>query len=443
MRAVRTIWRQLLLGLLSGMVLAICVAGLATYLKMRHETDELFDYQLKQIVRSFPANMTAQQIETPDTHPGKKIVVQVWNQNREMVFTSNPQKNLPRYEASGFFEVTYGDRRWKVYSEENNHQIVQVGQSIRDREKIELNLAWRSLIPFFFLIPILGILIWWLVGKSLQPLNRLASNLDARSAHSLQELDVEAYAPEMTPIVFAINDLFKRLDHAMQSQKRFVADAAHELRTPLAALKLQLQLVEKAENDEERSVSIRKLHERLNRAIHLVQQLLTLARQGGVTDYVVPEKIRLQDLARQTVSDFAFLAEEKNIDLGVEAPDDDVFIDGHQESLRVMLGNIVDNAIRYTPHGGKVDVTVSHDAEGPGLAIADTGIGIPAEERQRVFDRFYRREGMRESGSGLGLAIVKDVLEQHKAACRLSDAHSSQGLIFSIRFTALGRGGPA
>ncbi len=434
MRPVRTIRQQLLMGLLGSMVLAISAAGIATYLKMRHETNELFDYQLKQIVRSFPANMALQKSETTDTHPGKKIVVQVWNKDKEMVFTSNPKRNLPRYEARGFFDVDFDDRRWKVYSEENNHQIVQVGQLILDREKIEFSLALRSQIPFFSLIPILGILIWLVVGKSLRPLNRLATSLDQRSADSLDELDTSGYPPEMLPIVLAINDLFKKLDRAMQSQKMFVADAAHELRTPLAALKLQLQLVEKAESDEERSVGVRKLHDRLNRAVHLVQQLLTLARQGGVSSRVGYEKIKLGDLARQVVADHAFLAEEKNIDLGVEDEEQDIFIVGNMESLRIMLGNVVDNAIRYTPHDGKVDVHVGHHPEGPGLTVADTGIGVPAAERQRIFDRFYRREGTRESGSGLGLAIVKDVLDQHKATFSLSEPQNGTGLIFSIRF---------
>ncbi|GGC65881.1 ATP-binding protein [Undibacterium terreum] len=435
-RTVRTIRQQLLMGLLWSMVLAIGAAGITTYLKMRHETNELFDYQLKQIVRSFPDNMTLQKSETVDTHPGKKIVVQVWNSERDMVFTSNPNKNLPRYESRGYFDVDANGGRWRVYSEENHRQIVQVGQLIRDREKIEFSLALRSQIPFFSLIPVLGVLIWLVVGKSLQPLSRLKSSLDERSAESLAEMDTEGYPPEVKPIVLAINELFSRLDRAMQSQKMFVADAAHELRTPLTALKLQLQLVEKAESDAERNASVRKLHDRLNRAIHLVQQLLTLARQGAISGYVGYENIRLQDLAKQVVSDFAFLAEEKNIDIGVDAPEQDVLITGNRESLRIMLGNIVDNAIRYTPAGGKVDVTVSKHPDGAGLSVADSGCGVPAEDRQRVFDRFYRREGTRESGSGLGLAIVRDVLDQHKASFSLGDTPWGQGLVFDIRFAA-------
>ncbi|WP_394781118.1 ATP-binding protein [Undibacterium sp.] len=434
MKAAKTIRQQLLVGLLAGLVLAISVAGFATYLKMRHETNELFDYQLKQIVRSFPAHMVHQKSDTVDTHPGKKIVVQVWDQSRDMVFTSNAQKNLPRYDKRGFFDVEVGGQTWKVYSEENEHQIVQVGQLILDREKIEISLALRSLIPFFALIPILGILIWLLVGKSLQTLGHLASNLDKRSADMLGELSIAGYAPELTPIVLAINELFKRLDHAMQSQKMFVADAAHELRTPLAALKLQLQLVEKADNDQERQESITRLHERLNRAIHLVQQLLTLARQGAVSGHVGRERLNLQELARNVVSDHAFLAEQKCIDLGVEAPDEDIFIEGNRESMHIMLGNLVDNAIRYTPRDGRVDVAVINSPEGPRLNVLDSGIGIPEKERNRIFDRFYRGEGAREQGSGLGLAIVKDILDRHQAMFSILPDTGGSGFAFSILF---------
>jgi len=235
-------------------IIAVCIGS---YLKVRHETNELFDYQLKQIVRSFPANMTLQQSETADKHPGKKIVVQVWDKDRVMVFTSNPAKNLPLYSSTGFFEVMVNNKSWRIYSEENNHQVVQVGQLILDREKIEFSLALRSLIPFLILIPTLASLIWFVVGRSLQPLTRLANALGERSADALQPLNTHGYTPEMMPIVTAINALFFRVDSSIQLQKMFVADAAHELRTPLAALKLQLQLVERTSDDEERKTGIK------------------------------------------------------------------------------------------------------------------------------------------------------------------------------------------
>ena len=430
----RTIRQQLLLGLMSGMVITIIVVCICSYLKVRHETNELFDYQLKQIVRSFPANMSLQQSETTDKHPGKKIVVQVWNKDRVMVFTSNPAKNLPCYEKTGFFEVMAGGNAWRIYSEESNQQVVQVGQLILDREKIELSLALRSLIPFLILIPVLASLIWFVVGRSLQPLTKLANALGERSADSLQALETQAYTPEMMPIVNAINALFLRVDSSIQLQKMFVADAEHELRTPLAALKLQLQLVERMTDEEELKSGIKKLHERLNRATHLVQQLLILARQSDADEQKIDRKISLPKLARQVVGDFSLLAENKNIDLGVDVSEEDIFIQGNIDSLRVMLGNVVDNAIRYTANNGRVDVSVKNDGNRFSIIVSDNGMGIPVTDRERIFDRFYRVEGSGESGSGLGLAIVKNVAELHGATILLSDAPGGAGLVFTISF---------
>ena len=435
----RTIRQQLLIGLMSGMVITILAVGIGSYLKVRHETNELFDYQLKQIVRSFPANMTFQQSETADKHPGKKIVVQVWDKDHAMVFTSNPKKNLPLYTQRGFFEVQVADNAWRIYSEENNRQVVQVGQLIRDREKIEFSLALRSLIPFLILIPTLAMLIWYVVGRSLQPLTRLATALGERSADALQPLDTHGYTPEMMPIVNAINALFFRVDSSIQLQKMFVADAAHELRTPLAALKLQLQLVERTENEDERKSGIKKLHERLNRATHLVQQLLILARQSDMDEQKIDQTISLPKLARQVVGDFSLLAENKDIDLGVEVQDEDIWIKGNHDALRVMLGNLVDNAIRYTPKGGCVDVCATKENGALILRVTDNGMGIPPQDRERVFDRFYRCEGTGESGSGLGLAIVKNVADLHHAKVSVSAPDDGQGLIVTIAFDAAAR----
>jgi len=434
MTAKLTIRQHILLGLLSGVVLAFVLAGIAAYFKIQHETDELFDYQLKQIVRSFPPQMVQQKTDTPDTHPGKKIVVQVWDKAGAQVFVTNAARALPRYASRGFADVVAGEESWRIYSEENSGQLVQVAQLVRDRLKIQGKLLWRCLIPFLSLIPVLALLIWLVVGTSLRPLTRLTSFLRQRSADDLQQVDVRAYTPEIVPIVEALNALFERLDHAIQSQKRFVADAAHELRTPLAALKLQLQLAEMADDEAERLAATKKLHERLNRATHLVQQLLTLARQGGENSAHGQESINLPQLATRLVSDFAPLAESKGIDLGMESDDPSLEVAGNAESLQVMLGNVIDNAIRYTPSGGKVDVLVTRIDGKPSLQIDDTGVGIAAHERERVFDRFYRREGTQESGSGLGLAIVKNVAAQHGARIRLQDRLQGQGLSFCIMF---------
>ncbi|MDY7537884.1 ATP-binding protein [Undibacterium sp. RTI2.1] len=431
---VRTIRQQLLLGLMLGMILTNVSVYIGTYLKLRHETNELFDYQLKQIVRSFPANMTLQESEIADTHPGKKIVVQVWNKKERLVFTSNSAINLPKYGVNGFFEVTENKKHWRIYSEKNNYQVVQAGQLISDREKIEYSLALRSLIPVLISIPLLGLLIWFVVGHSLKPLNKLATALGERSADALHQLDPSGYSSEIVPIVLATNALLARVDHSINLQKMFVTDAAHELRTPLAALKLQLQLVEKTQHEEDRKAGILKLHVRLNRATHLVQQLLTLARHSNFDSEIKFEKISLHQIAKQVVADFSLLAEYKNIDLGVDAPNGEISIFAHEESIRIMLGNLIDNAIRYTGRSGKIDVISGLENKLPYLAVIDNGVGISLAARERIFDRFYRCEGSGESGSGLGLTIVKNIVEQFKAKISVCDGINGQGTVFKIIF---------
>jgi two-component system OmpR family sensor kinase len=222
----------------------------------------------------------------------------------------------------------------------------------------------------------------------------------------------------------------------MQTQREFVADAAHELRTPLTALQLQVQLARRARSDEERQAAFADLEAGLKRATHLVQQLLTLARQEPEAADEPPRTVDLAALAAQVVGEYAPLAATRGIDLGL-AHADAVSVFGHDASLRALLANLVDNAVRYTPGGGQVDVTVRHDGDRAVLAVRDTGPGVPAEERERVFDRFYRREGTGVDGSGLGLAIVKAIAERHGATIALEDGPGGKGLVVRISLPAI------
>ena len=296
----------------------------------------------------------------------------------------------------------------------------------------------RSLLPILALIPALAILITVVVGRALQPIQRVAQALERRSASALQPLPSAGIPPEIRPIVDALNDLLARLDHALSAQRAFVADAAHELRSPLTALKLQLQLAERAQTDAQRTAAFAKLHQRLDRATHLLQQLLTLARHESQQEQAALEPVKLAPLAQGVVADYHEMAENQGIDLGVEigAGADALMVQGHRESLRIMLSNLVDNALRYTPNGGRIDVAVLEQDGCPALQVIDNGPGIPENERPRVFDRFFRGEGNSVSGSGLGLAIVKNIADAHHATVQLSNTPTGLGLMVTIRFPA-------
>jgi two-component system OmpR family sensor kinase len=288
-------------------------------------------------------------------------------------------------------------------------------------------------------VPLLGVLIWYLVGRGLQPLDRLAREVGRRRPDSLDTLAVDSVPDEARPLVAALNRLLARLEQALAVQRAFVADAAHELRTPLAALQVQLQLAERAGDDEGRRTALAALRRGLERASRLVAQLLTLARQEpGAAPAAPASRVALAEVARQSLADHAPLADERSIDLGAGRLDDTAVVDGDPAALRTLAGNLIDNALRYTPAGGRVDLEVHTEIqqEGPAtawLSVSDSGPGIPPEERERVLDRFYRRPGLDEPGSGLGLAIVHNIAGRHGARLVL-DTAAQGGLRVAVGF---------
>ena len=247
----------------------------------------------------------------------------------------------------------------------------------------------------------------------------------------------------MQPLVTALNDLLERLRKALERERAFMADAAHELRTPLTALHLQVGMLARASGESERTAAMGTLSAGVQRAIRLVEQLLALARQEPRAEgRRVP--VRLDDLAREVVAELVPLADAGRIDLGVEAAQP-ATVRGDADELRTLLRNLVDNAVRYTPAGGRVDVTVEAAvaaspgasptaASGARLTVSDTGPGIPPEDRERVFDRFYRRAGTEPPGSGLGLAIVKAIADAHGATLTLADGPGGKGLTVTVSF---------
>jgi len=278
------------------------------------------------------------------------------------------------------------------------------------------------------------VLIGVVVRRALRPLQQVATAVRQREPNALEPLPTHNLPPEIVPMVEAINDLMWRLQNTFDVQQAFVADAAHELRTPLTALKLQMQLAERAVTAEQRGAAFAKLHQRLDRATHLVQQLLVLARHEAQPEQLGVESVDMAELAQQVVAEQALFAESKRIDLGVEASGVDATVHGHRDSLRVLLNNLVDNALRYTPPDGRVDVLLLERANTLHVVVQDTGPGIPEQERERVFNRFHRIAGVGAGGSGLGLAIVKNVADRHGASVRMRPGPTGFGLMVSVIF---------
>jgi two-component system OmpR family sensor kinase len=428
--------RKLLVSLLLGLALAAALGGYATYRVALAEIDQVMDYNLRQFALSLRSQILGQPgapIDVPDE--SLDIVIQIWDRRGLRLYLSHPHSTLPSQARLGYATVDTPDARWRVYSVESPGRVIQIAQPLAVRSRLAAQAALRTLLPLLAMLPVMGALIWYLVGRGLRPLVRLTRAVKSRRPDALEPLSAAGVPEEVQPLVEALNGLLARLDTALATQRAFVADAAHELRTPLAALQLQTQLAERAGGDAERAEALTELKRGLARATHVVGQLLTLARQGpdAAAGRRPREPVDLAELAAQAIADLLPLAEAKAIDLGADRLEPGLVLDGEREALRSLLGNLVDNALRYTPAGGQVNVALARDGAAILLEVADSGPGIPAEERERVFDRFYRREGHEEAGSGLGLAIVRGVAQAHGATVELGES-SLGGLAARVRF---------
>jgi two-component system OmpR family sensor kinase len=428
-----SIRRNLLLWLSAGLSACVLVAAGLLYFQARNEANQLFDYQMKQLAASLPDQAFAPLAPERAERLAREedIVIQIWDNTGLRIYRSHRQMELPQRAELGFSDITVDGNRWRVYSTQLGDTVVQIAQPFGARSQIAARMALKTAALLLLLLPFLGGIIWLTVGRGLAPLRRLATEVEARDAASLQAISDAGLPQEIRPLTAALNDLLARLGHSMQAQRAFVADAAHELRTPLGALKLQLQLAERAATPAERQETFADLKRGLERAIHLVQQLLTLARQEPGVLEQPPQLVDLVQLAHNVVADFALKADARHIDLGIgrETP---AVVKGNSDALRILLNNLVDNALRYTPPHGRVDVSVQAEAGAVALIVEDTGPGIPELELERVFDRFYRADSGSANGSGLGLAIVRQIALSHGAEA--SAANTGHGLRVCVRF---------
>ena len=415
-----SIRRHLLLALLGTLGAAMLLAGWATYRTALDEAGELFDYHLEQIALSLRDQRFEGGAQALASDERLDYVIRVWDQNGLTVFYSRPHYTLPELTRLGYSTTETDEEAWRLYAIQYRGLTIAVAQPIRVRNQLAAAAAWRTLQPFLILLPMLGFLTWWLVGRGLRPLGRLAQSVQARTPDSLDVLPAGDVPEEVRPLVDSLNDLLTRLKAALDAQRAFVGDAAHELRTPLTALQLQTQLVERARTEEERAAALCDLKQGLQRASHTVQQMLTLARHEPEASQATMGDVRLADVVRESVTEHLRLAETRHIDLGVVQADEAAMVRGDAGALKILLANLIGNALRYAPDGGRVDVSCVLADGVARLEVADNGPGIPPDERGRVFDRFYRRGS--GSGAGLGLAIVQTIARRHRASVELGDA---------------------
>jgi two-component system OmpR family sensor kinase len=418
--------RRLLALVLAAIAAASLMQALAAYAGALREADALFDEHLREIA-------AALQPQAPPADLG--VEVQIWGPDGVELFRSGAAPPVPVVQL-GLSDVEVAGTHWRVYALQLPGHVVRVAQDRDARQQRARAIAWRAAVPVALLAPLLMGAAWLLVSGALAPVERMRRQVAARADDDLSPLPEGGLPEEVHPLVHELNLLFARIAAAFEAQKHFVADAAHELRSPLAALKLQAQGLRRAADAPAREAALARLEGGIDRAIRLVGQLLALARADA--DAEPPQAVDLEALAREVVAELLPRAVAQGLDLGLEATQAPA-LQGRPEALRILLRNLVENAVKYTPQGGRIDLSLLRAADGSTcLVVEDAGPGIPPAQRARVLQRFHRADGAAAvaDGCGLGLAIVQAVAARHGARLVLDDSPRLGGLRATVRFPA-------
>jgi two-component system sensor histidine kinase QseC len=445
---IRSIRRFLLISLFISITVASSITAIGNYLLDKSVIQPYLDEKLVRFFNIIEAiNQSGNvddNIETEvESHlralePGSPphLIFQVWNKEGKLIFHSGQLLTSLFTAPTGFSDTMIQGNDWRIYSNFDNQSqdkiIVAELYDIRDKlaDEIARNNAYILLVTY----PIFGILIWIIVGVALRSISKVTNEISNRASTYLEPVQSENIPEEISPLVSELNQLFIRLKLAFDRNKRFAGDAAHELRTPLAALKTHTQVALRADTPTERNNALLKVIQGVDRSSHVVAQLLTLSRLGQEEALNDIAPIDLHKLTAEILTFLVPIALEKNIEIELTAPDPHETILGNDTALGILIRNVVDNAIRYTPDNGSVKVQLLSSQDDVTLRVIDTGPGIPPDLRERVFERFFRILGTTAPGSGLGLAIVHQIAALHHAAINLGTPPSGKGLQFDIIF---------
>lgn len=428
--------KQLVVWLIVLLTIVGVLAGGISYDLARNDASALLDQQLRLVARSIDEGSQLASMQSGFKREGEEemerdFVIQVWYEDKP-VRTSRPDFSLPRAQSTGFSNMMEKYGTWRAYTIVYPNRTVQVSQSNRVRSEIAASAAMRASTPIAGLIPLLWLLVAFGVRHFLKPLDAVTNAATARDASSLDPLPLAGIPQEILPLIIEMNALLYRLKEALESQRQFVSNAAHELRTPLAAMQLQIENLLQNQSPQDLNLRVGELVSGVQRASHLVNQLLKMARFEAKRQSVRTE-VDLGEIIKSCIADFVPLAERKHIDLGM-LRDDKCNIVSNADDLRILFNNLLDNAIRYIPEGGRIDVSLIHAETRTIVEISDNGPGIPESLLPRVFDRFFRASGQETDGSGIGLAIVKAIADRESAEIRLCNREDGSGLVARIAF---------
>lgn len=445
MRSIRVF---LTLSLLAIVTLVNFAAALRGYQRAMLEAEQLLDRHMAQQVDLLDLSLPPLPVDAAvplllSSAGGSGLEFQWLGPDGSLLARSagSPETAItaPDSEASS---ANFGGYRWHLLMAERAGQQGWIILAERDDERYRVaeSVIVPAVLPMLLAVPVLGLVIWSVLGLGLRPVRRLALDLGLREASDLRPLSASELPAELQRLARSANSLLQRLEAAFEREKRFAADAAHELRSPIAALRIQCENL--AQSTPQHSDAVAKLLAGVERMQHLVDQILVLSRlapdqAGGVHARFRP--VELAALSRRLIAEQSELLQDKSLDIAFEG--EAAWVKGDPEALAAMLRNLLDNALKYSPRGGQVQVSTMREGHEQLLRICDNGPGIPPELRERVFDRFYRvagdRHGSGVGGCGLGLSIVRHVLDLHQARIRFADAPSGRGLLVEVGLPAI------
>jgi two-component system, OmpR family, sensor kinase len=433
---VTSLRKHLLMWLLPVFLAAAVIATVWTYYVFGSMVSLFMDNQMSVLAESHAAETIGPPSLRPlSDHYVQKgaLVVQIWDGQGSLLTSSYPSLAAPLQGADGFNDLKIGKHHWRVYTVHTSGRTVQSIQNLEFRAMVINKQALQAGLPIALLMPISAWILWFGACRAMGRIETLARATAAQDENTITELPTKDVPSEISPFVIAVNRLLTRLRDAFASQRRFVQDAAHELRTPITAMTLQLENLKSCPMDAETAAQVAQFEAGLKRTKRLIEQLLRLARQEAPQKGDAASRVDLAAFLQELISDLMPCADHRDIDVGLSV-DVNATVRANPHELRSLLHNLLDNALRYTPEHGVVDVRLFADGGKVVVEIVDSGPGIPPDLLPRVFDRFFRIEGSDTEGSGLGLAIAKHAAERNRIDLHLDNRIERSGLVARVSF---------
>lgn len=442
---------QLMAGIALPFLLVIALIGAIAYLTAKDEISEVYDSQMITSAQQLSliagrgdeengALVTRKDLRLSSENQAalddyaRWRTFRAWRDDQLVLIYDGGPAILSASPVTGFSLLKTENGPWRIftYRVPENNIVVVVGESLDARRVISMRIVWGVCLPLLLVLPVIVLMVWLGIRFGLKDLTHFAADVRRRSPDDLSHVGHEGLPIEIAPVADSVNQLLDKLERSRAQERLFTDNAAHELLTPLAALVVQTDVIRNATTDSERSAMLEDLSQGVDRASRLLDQLLVLARIRHTPFQPLP--VNLYGAASDVIRDVYVRAQARSIELSLRG-DEVATIPSNRPMLALLIGNLVDNAIKYAPEGSEVELSVTHFSQGPALIVRDHGPGIPESEREHVFARFYRLKGRNESGSGLGLAIVQTLGEILDAEVTLFTPEEGTGLSVRVQFT--------